>query len=251
MPRLPYIGSPRLKIGLSVAASVLVTMAVMLPVSRLPGMAVPWQWWIVAALLPVLIAWPISFLLVHQSDAIVRLNADLTRANAALQRIAETDHLTGVANRAAFDARVAERSFAGVADGAGWFLIVDIDHFKAINDAHGHAVGDDALVAVARVLTAAATDAVVGRIGGEEFAIFLPGADEAAARVRAEAIRAGVAALAIPGPAGSDDGAAIALTVSIGIAGGTGLSPTNGLIAADRAMYRAKQQGRNRVRAER
>ena len=158
----------------------------------------------------------------------------------SVKHAAETDHLTGIANRAAFDARVAalHRSVAG------WFLVVDIDHFKSVNDRNGHAVGDVALVAVAQSLCMmVGLGDVVGRIGGEEFAVFLSKADANTAVATAEAIRRAVAALTIRGA----DGKIISLTVSIGIKSGSGLSVADGLSRADQAMYRAKQGGRNQV----
>jgi diguanylate cyclase (GGDEF)-like protein len=160
-----------------------------------------------------------------------------------MKQASETDHLTGVQNRAAFEGRIV----ALQARRPGWFLIVDIDHFKQINDSHGHAFGDAALVAVARALTAAAgPDDIVARIGGEEFAVFLPVGSNAAALWLAEQIRERVAALQFYDAAGQP----IALTVSIGVAGGNGFTAFTGLQAADRAMYRAKQDGRDRVQID-
>ncbi len=220
-----------------------ITMVVMAIVSRLPGMEVPRLWWLVGALLPIVIAAPMTFILARQSADIARLNVALMTAYEAVKYAAETDHLTGIANRAAFDARVA----ALHQQRPGWFLVVDIDHFKVINDRNSHAHGDAALVAVARTLRATVgSDDIVGRIGGEEFAVFMPAAGAATALAAAEAIRRAVAALALEGVEGS----IITLTVSIGVTGGPGLSVANGLSVADRAMYRAKQDGRDRVQIE-
>jgi diguanylate cyclase (GGDEF)-like protein len=220
-----------------------ITMAVMALVSRQPGLDVPLPWWLVGAFLPIAISAPVTFILARQSADIARLNAQLLTAYEAVKHAAETDHLTGIANRAAFDARVAALHQLC----PGWFLVVDIDHFKAVNDRNSHAHGDAALVAVARTLRATVgPDDVVGRIGGEEFAVFMPAAGAATALATAEAIRKAVAALALEGV----DGNIISLTVSIGVTGGPGLSVANGLSAADRAMYRAKQDGRDRVKIE-
>jgi diguanylate cyclase (GGDEF)-like protein len=217
-----------------------VTMAVMALVSRIPGLEVPFAWWIVGGILPLAISIPVTFLLARQSDDIRRLNTQLMLAYESVKHAAETDHLTGIANRAAFDARVAALHQSA----AGWFLVVDIDHFKAVNDRNGHAVGDAALVSVAQTLCMMVGPGdVVGRIGGEEFAVFLPNADANAAVATAEAIRRAVAALSIRGA----DGKPFALTVSIGIKSGSGLSVADGLSRADQAMYRAKQGGRNQV----
>jgi len=233
--------APGLRIFLAVAFSVVTTLALMLLISALPGVEpVSRGWWIVAAVLPIVVSLPVSYVFVRQSEAIRRLNVELTNAYGALKRTAETDHLTGVPNRATFEARVA----ALQAVRPGWFLIVDIDHFKDINDRHGHALGDAALVAVARAITATkGVEDVVARIGGEEFGVFMPGAGDAAAVRLAERIRAAVAAVQIIGI----DGKAIAMTVSIGVAGGPGLTVTSGMQGADHAMYRAKQEGRDQV----
>jgi diguanylate cyclase (GGDEF)-like protein len=217
-----------------------VTMAVMTLVSQVPGLEVPFAWWIVGAVLPLAISIPVTYVLARQSDDIRRLNAQLMLAYESVKYAAETDHLTGIANRAAFDARVAALHQLA----AGWFLVVDIDHFKSVNDRNGHAVGDTALVSVARTLCMMVGPGdVVGRIGGEEFALFLPNADANTAVATAEAIRRAVAELSIRGV----DGKSFALTVSIGIKSGSGLSVADGLSRADQAMYRAKQGGRNQV----
>lgn len=217
-----------------------ITMAVMALVSRVPGLEVPLAWWIVGAILPLAISIPVTFLLARKSEDIRRLNAQLMLAYESVKHAAETDHLTGIANRAAFDARVAALHRSA----PDWFLVVDIDDFKAVNDRNGHAVGDVALVAVAQTLCQkVGLGDVVGRIGGEEFALFLPNADANTAVATAEAIRTAVAALSIRGA----NGKPFALTVSIGIASGSGLSVADGLSRADQAMYRAKRSGRNQV----
>jgi diguanylate cyclase (GGDEF)-like protein len=217
-----------------------VTMAVMALVSRVPGLEVPFAWWVIGGILPLAISIPVTYLLARQADDIRRLNTQLMLAYEAVKHAAETDHLTGIANRAAFDARVTALRQLG----AGWFLVVDIDHFKAVNDRNGHAVGDAALVAVAQTLCMmVAPGDIVGRVGGEEFALFLPNADANAAVDTAEAIRRAVAALAITGT----DGKPIHLTVSIGLKSGAGASVADCLSLADMAMYRAKQGGRNQV----
>ncbi len=232
------------KILFAVGFSLVTTLTVMLIVSQLPGMGdVPTGWWLVGLVLPIFISAPISLVLVRQSESISRLNAELTRAYADMKRVSETDHLTGVQNRAAFEARIV----ALQARRPGWFLVVDIDHFKAINDSHGHAFGDAALVAVTNALTAVTgPDDIVARIGGEEFAIYLPVASNAAALWLGEQIRQRVADLQLA----DADGQPIALTVSIGVAGGRGFTAFTGLQAADRAMYRAKEAGRDRVQLD-
>ncbi|UJW29075.1 diguanylate cyclase [Saccharothrix sp. AJ9571] len=125
-------------------------------------------------------------------------------------------------------------------------LMLDLDHFKAINDRHGHLIGDKVLLAVAAALRAEVRSAdVLARFGGEEFVILLPGTNRFDAVTIAERIRHRVAALTIPVAGGE-----IGITISIGVAAqprdGQTLEPL--LAAADRALYVAKEAGRDRVR---
>ena len=172
-----------------------------------------------------------------------------------LKRIGMTDPLTGLANRRYFDERLREEVMQAGRQGASVScLFIDIDHFKSINDTHGHAAGDRALSELARCVRGAlrAGD-TLARYGGEEFAALLPRTDLGPARAVAERMRRAVVALDVR----NDDGMPIALTVSIGIAvqpgaraGGEALAAAvvRALVdGADRAMYRAKRNGRNRV----
>ncbi|MFE1600062.1 GGDEF domain-containing protein [Methylobacterium sp. ID0610] len=145
-----------------------------------------------------------------------------------------TDPLTGVANRRGLEERA-----AGLLAGEATVLLLDLDHFKRVNDTYGHAIGDAALVALCTVAGALLPPrAVFGRLGGEEFACVLPG--EAPAGRLAETIRQAVADLRPDGVPG------FRLTVSIGAASGAeGLDALLG--RADRALYRAKRLGRDRV----
>jgi diguanylate cyclase (GGDEF)-like protein len=119
-------------------------------------------------------------------------------------------------------------------------VMIDVDHFKRFNDRHGHQAGDEALVAVAEVLgTVARAGDRACRVGGEEFALVLPGADEAAAAAVAERVRAGIEAS--PPPAGP-------LTVSLGVAAARDGGGADRLVRdADLRLYAAKEAGRNRV----
>lgn len=146
------------------------------------------------------------------------------------------DALSQLLNRPTWMAR-AEARWRREGAQAGTVLMVDIDHFKAVNDTHGHDAGDRVIEAVAGVLLAQTREAdLVGRLGGEEFAVLVEG-DPVVARDVAERIRAGVAALA---PASGP------VTVSVGVAGA---APTldQAVKAADRRLYEAKTAGRNRV----
>jgi diguanylate cyclase (GGDEF)-like protein len=175
--------------------------------------------------------------------------AELAEANRALERLSAIDPLTGVANRRTFDAALDAQWHLAARSGAALSIgMVDIDGFKSFQDANGHQAGDECLAAVARALAALVprqTD-LVARYGGEEFAVVLPTTDAAGAFHVAERLRRGVEELGIPRtPEGGS------LTVSVGVA--TAAPPDaegdpRALVArADRAMYRAKQQGKNRV----
>jgi diguanylate cyclase (GGDEF)-like protein len=126
--------------------------------------------------------------------------------------------------------------------------LIDIDFFKSVNDRYGHLAGDDVLGAVGRALRGLVREYdVIGRFGGEEFALLLPQADEAGARILTERIRSQIARLQIqaPGGPGTDP---ISLTVSIGVVAMAAAGDLTEMLAvADAALYRAKNAGRNRV----
>ena len=121
--------------------------------------------------------------------------------------------------------------------------IVDIDHFKSVNDEHGHASGDRVLAAVANSMRQhLRAEDQLGRLGGEEFLAVLPDSDARAAAPTAEKLRNAVAALAV-----SHEGGELAVTISIGWAAWEGESPEELLRRADEALYEAKRGGRDRV----
>ena len=163
------------------------------------------------------------------------------RAEREQRRAAETDALTGLANRRAFVA-AAER---GCADAAPFALLVlDLDHFKVINDSYGHEAGDRVLVAFARAAEAALPGAaLLGRLGGEEFACLVPG-DAREALAIAERLRAATAAISIRGCPGLTVRASIGLSVK-----GLGAAARFATLMreADHALYAAKRMGRDRV----
>jgi diguanylate cyclase (GGDEF)-like protein len=168
------------------------------------------------------------------------------RLAAELHRRATADPLTGLPNRRAFDEALArEVARAGRAGAALALVLVDVDHFKRVNDVHGHPAGDLVLRAVAeRIAAAARAGDLVGRLGGEEFAIALPGAERASAAEAAERIRARVGSEPI-----AVDGAALAVTISAGVASfPADAADGPALVArADARLYEAKRAGRNRV----
>lgn len=171
---------------------------------------------------------------------------NLRRQRDALKQLAETDPLTGLANRRAALLRLESELLRRRAEGASFGLIfVDIDRFKQINDSHGHAAGDRVLVAVAGLLRqlVRASD-TVARLGGEEFLLILPGADAGTCERLAERVRERVASLALAG----GEGQALRCTASLGVVDGEAGETADALLhAADQAMYAAKKAGRNRV----
>ncbi|HTU29509.1 MAG TPA: HD domain-containing phosphohydrolase [Solirubrobacteraceae bacterium] len=177
----------------------------------------------------------------HQTVAeMERAHGDLEQARRAAEVIAHTDELTGALSR---------RRFAVLADSVesdrSGLLLLDADHFKHINDRHGHAAGDQALVELtARIQRQLCDGDLLARWGGEEFVVLLTGVDDdRALRERAERIRAMVAATPV------DCGrASVQLTVSIGAVCCSRSGSLEGLVAAaDRALYVAKARGRNCV----
>lgn len=159
---------------------------------------------------------------------------------------ARHDGLTGLLNRRAMQEAI-DRQLARSRRAGDTFAVVmlDIDHFKSINDRHGHAAGDQALKHTAALLQTAVRDVDrVGRFGGEEFVVLLPGVDLNRAAQTAESLRARLAA----GPL-QRDGESLALSASFGVAEWDGPSeePSRLLKRADQALYRAKRAGRNQV----
>ncbi|WP_018936260.1 diguanylate cyclase [Thioalkalivibrio sp. ALJ24] len=171
--------------------------------------------------------------------------AALQEANQRLERIASTDPLTGIANRWYF-LEVAERELLRRARNSSpvSLLMLDLDHFKQVNDTWGHPVGDRVLHAVADTLRDSLRPLdLSGRFGGEEFLVLLPGTHAEEAREIAERLRRAVAAMAI-----EHEGESVRVTVSIGVAISDGERDIDGLICkADNALYRAKSEGRDRV----
>lgn len=184
------------------------------------------------------VAMPMTFLSLLREEAQGRLHA-----------AARTDYMTGLSNRHGFfeqgDRLLAERN----PDAPISLLAFDLDHFKAINDGYGHAAGDAvirlfALVARDHTRDAAFPDPIVARLGGEEFAALLPGRGAAEARRICEQV-----ALRFTEASTQESGLGIRATVSIGLAeAGNGRGDLGQLLAqADKALYRAKALGRNRV----
>jgi diguanylate cyclase (GGDEF)-like protein len=179
-------------------------------------------------------------------DSYKRLAAALAR----VEQLAERDELTGLPNRRRVLAALAEERERYSRSGVGFSVaMLDVDYFKRVNDLHGHPVGDAVLQSVAQLMrTALRKPDLVGRMGGEEFLMILPGA---AGLAEAEQVLERVRA-AIECNDWSATGADLQVTASIGVAVGAPGEPVESLVGrADRGLYLAKQRGRNQVAADR
>ncbi|QIB34041.1 sensor domain-containing diguanylate cyclase [Ancylobacter pratisalsi] len=188
---------------------------------------------------------PLAIAFESMAEELMRRESALRSANRRLSSLASLDPLTGIANRRSFDA-VAALQWGTAPQLA--LAILDIDHFKRFNDRYGHQEGDHCLQSLAQALAATVrgTD-IVARIGGEEFAVLMPGAPLGAAADVAERLRKAVERAAIA-HSGAPEGI---VTVSIGCAScrpSPQLTLSDLFVAADRALYAAKHAGRNTVR---
>lgn len=188
------------------------------------------------------------------SDTEISMMQDLARIvidQMEMRQLALVDQLTSVLSRRGF-VQAAEQGLnqARALDAPFAALVGDIDYFKSINDSHGHAVGDEVLIAFGDRLRAFAAEAqdveAVGRLGGEEFGVALRGAPLQQAVIRAEALCKLIAARPFETSAGP-----LAVTISLGVGAPSGPESTldDVLMRADEGLYRAKRSGRNRVGA--
>jgi len=219
-------------IGISALLSLAVSEAIMLVLSRgmdLAGSAA-------SLLLPLILGGPAMFYMQLRS-------AQLAEANRKLEELAATDWLTDCLNRRAFTTRV-DTALGGRHSDSNALLVIDADHFKTINDRFGHHRGDEVLQLIAEAIRANVREGdLVGRLGGEEFGVFMHGANEIIAMHVGERIRKAINGLFVR----SED---IAQRLSVSIGGAT----VEGAIGfaelfrvADQRLYEAKRQGRNRV----
>jgi diguanylate cyclase len=191
-------------------------------------------------LIPLLIAPPFFFFLLNQMR-------QLAIAHRELLTIASTDSLTSLLNRRAFKEIVEEHLKRGGGSSPpahGALLLIDVDHFKAVNDRFGHDGGDEALKLIASTISAAVRDTdLVARIGGEEFCVFIPGQSPADIRNLAERIRSAVSEMAFVA-----QGEHHPLSVSVGgVVFEREASFSDLYRGADERLYCAKRTGRNRV----
>lgn len=205
--------------------------------------------WLMLTICPLAIAWPASAYTFWQSERLTSAHRDLARAHAQLaaahrrlEEKASRDPMTGMLNRENFFAAL-EGSRRKSDRGA--LLIIDADHFKKINDSYGHLTGDKALLEIAAAISSGVRAGdVLGRVGGEEFAAFLVGANDKEAMRVAERIRRQVEMIRFQ----PVDERVLPLTVSIG---GTpcafDANVSELMRAADKRLYEAKGSGRNRA----
>jgi diguanylate cyclase len=187
-------------------------------------------------LIPLVLGFPLFFLFCWKLR-------QLGVAKLQLEKLASTDSLTEVLNRRAFQNKV-ERRIARAGDKPFGLMVIDLDHFKSVNDTHGHDIGDRVLYDVARIIERElAPGAVFGRIGGEEFVLFLSDAHAEDALNLAENIR-----LAIARDTVMQEYLGWVLTVSIGVSVSSGnVHFADFYKEADLSLYEAKRRGRNRV----
>jgi two-component system cell cycle response regulator len=183
----------------------------------------------------------------RSGERVLDLQERLLETQAALRHQATHDHLTGLWNRRMILEELAAELARASREGQPLGIAIgDLDHFKAINDTHGHATGDAVLQTSAKRLQSVlrSYDAV-GRLGGEEFLLLLPGCESSEACEVAERARLAIGSEPIPGPAGP-----IAVSMSLGVAcrhAGDSGEAVSLIEAADAALYRAKARGRNMV----
>lgn len=176
----------------------------------------------------------------EELHARLRAAERLTRMQTELIRLAETDSLTGLLNRRAFLQKAGAAADRTGPHGAMAAIIADIDHFKRINDGYGHDIGDAAIRAVADII---GQEGIVGRLGGEEFGVVLPGRTLTEAAVYANRLRLRVTDLRIRSQRGP-----VQITCSFGVSEWSEAETVEGLVKrADIALYEAKTTGRDRV----
>ncbi len=225
------------------AGATLVCVAVSLVTTRIAMIAAGYQ----TGILPYALAGGLPALVTPAMlYPLLRINEKLRRLRSQFERLAASDELTGLPNRRAFFSDAARMLSNGTGRASTIAaLMVDVDHFKSVNDIHGHDVGDAVLRAVAHAIRTAASetggdDWTVARLGGEEFVVLVAGLVPSAVARLAEHICRGARELRL-------DGDGFPTTVSIGVALRTGQTDIDSLLkTADDAVYLAKRSGRDR-----
>ncbi len=194
------------------------------------------------SIMPVLTGFPISVYIFIQNAKLKKTTDDLTEANRLLQIRADTDSMTGLLNRNAFLDTIKQLNKTSRQSA---LLVIDADNFKNINDVYGHQTGDKALTAIVDALRMPLRqNDIIGRIGGEEFAVFLPDTEIKPALKIAEQLRYAVEVIPFQPIEGQD----YPLSISIGLTLSAPAYTTSQLMRmADQSLYQAKANGRNQI----
>ncbi|WP_291207564.1 GGDEF domain-containing protein [Hyphomonas sp.] len=241
--KLDWSARGRARVWLLMALGTLICVAFAFAIDSFDVATGRWRWGsdpVNNFVIPVLLAPPFFFLLLDKMR-------QLAVAHTELMTVASTDSLTSLLNRRAFTELVdgylkrVEESDRRI---GGALLVIDVDHFKAVNDKFGHTSGDEALKLIAQTIRDTVRQAdLVGRVGGEEFCVFMPGQGRESAEAAAERIR-----IAVTETEFAPGGARHALSVSVGGVAFEDVSPFSDLYrTADERLYAAKHNGRNRV----
>ncbi|HEX9011480.1 MAG TPA: GGDEF domain-containing protein [Holophagaceae bacterium] len=222
----------------SIAMLLLIPLGLMVS-GFLPGLSA------VRILIPLI---PMALMMFFLELLLTRNLHETHRQRKMLEELAIQDPLTGLHNRRYFVMSAAEHHRLAIRNGHPLcILMVDLDHFKRINDTFGHATGDQVIRLTSDVLRneLRASD-ILARFGGEEFIACLPDTEQSDARVAAERIRSSLEGATLPAP--EDEGPVLRVTASIGVAASSGPESLDRLIErADQALYIAKNRGRNQV----
>ncbi|MFC5586660.1 GGDEF domain-containing protein [Nitratireductor kimnyeongensis] len=238
-----------LKAAIATLLSIIASLAISWVAIRLTGSSMNWFAAFMSTLCPLLIAFPASAYTFYQNHRIALAHQELEAAHRELAGVyrrlaasARIDDMTGLLNRSSF---IMELNRAGQRGAGGVLLVIDADDFKGINDTHGHLTGDRALSAIANVIRDVfASEGIAGRIGGEEFGVFLEAAPLSHGRTLAERLRRAVECIEIR----TVQGRTASLSVSIGVSFvETGADFSTLMAIADEQLYAAKGQGRNQV----
>lgn len=221
---------------------VLIAYAMIITLIPLFGEVINPSAWVLGAIGPYAVGLPVATFCFWQADRLKEAHRKLLEAHNELREKSRRDQMTGMLNRETFLThleRLRRQSDHGV------LLIADADHFKRVNDSYGHPTGDKALLLIADAIKASVRECdVAARIGGEEFAIFVSGADLEQAKIVSERMRSTVEAIEFR----TSCGAHVPLTISTGGAPTSEAANLSELMrAADRCLYEAKRNGRNRV----
>lgn len=243
MKRFDFSRRGRARVYLLTALGTALCIAVAFAFDSYDAATGAWRWGdrpINNVLIPLVLATPLFFYLLSKLR-------ELAIAHHELMHVAATDTLTACLNRRAFTAIVEgwlDKVERGEARAQGALLVIDIDHFKRVNDSFGHDCGDEALKLVAGAIRGAVREVdLVGRLGGEEFSVFLPGADPGRSSAIAERIRECVQQAGF-----APHGRPYTLSASVGGATFDRLATFSELYrVADQRLYAAKRAGRNRI----